>query len=127
MTPTAPEESIATTSPYGNFEHPFNLPWLAATCGAVYVARWTTAHPQQAIKAILKGLRKKGTAWIEMISQCPVHLKTPPAEMFRRLKGATVPLAKEPKTCTRMDVAPWIRKPSEFPEAVVSMATRTMP
>ena len=94
VAPTTPVGQATTTTPYGNVEDQFDLCRMAQTAGAAYVARWTTAHPQQAIKAILKGLRKKGTAWIEMISQCPVHLKTPPAEMFRRLKGATEPLAK---------------------------------
>lgn len=94
VAPTTPVGQATTTTPYGNVEDRFDLCRMAQTAGAAYVARWTTAHPQQAIRAILKGLRKKGTAWIEMISQCPVHLKTPPAEMFRRLKDATVPLAK---------------------------------
>jgi 2-oxoglutarate/2-oxoacid ferredoxin oxidoreductase subunit beta len=47
LTPTTPEEAIASTTPYGNFEQPFNLPYLAESCGAVYVARWTTYHVTQ--------------------------------------------------------------------------------
>jgi len=34
--------SKSTTTPTGNHESPFNLPHLAASCGASYVARWTT-------------------------------------------------------------------------------------
>jgi 2-oxoglutarate/2-oxoacid ferredoxin oxidoreductase subunit beta len=94
VAPTTPLGRATTTTPYGNVEDEFDLCRMAQTAGAAYVARWTTAHPHQAVKAILKGLRKKGTAWIEMLSQCPVHLKTPPAEMFRKLKQATVPLKK---------------------------------
>jgi len=59
-TPTAPKESIETTAPYGVFEEPFNLPHLAASSGAVYVARWTAYHVVQTKKAILEALQKKG-------------------------------------------------------------------
>jgi 2-oxoglutarate ferredoxin oxidoreductase subunit beta len=71
VTPTAPEESIATTSPYGNYEHPFNLPYLAESSGAVYVARWTVYHVMQLKKAIREALRKPGFSFVEAISPCP--------------------------------------------------------
>ena len=71
VTPTAPEESIATTSPYGNYEHPFNLPYLAESCGAVYVARWTVYHVLQLKKAIREALQKRGFSFVEAISPCP--------------------------------------------------------
>jgi 2-oxoglutarate ferredoxin oxidoreductase subunit beta len=71
LTPTTPEEAIASTSPYGNFEHPFNLPYLAESCGAVYVARWTTYHVTQLKKAMKEALLKKGFSFVEIISPCP--------------------------------------------------------
>jgi 2-oxoglutarate ferredoxin oxidoreductase subunit beta len=71
LTPTTPEEAIASTSPYGNFEHPFNLPYLAESCGAVYVARWTTYHVTQMKKAMKEALLKKGFSFVEVISPCP--------------------------------------------------------
>jgi 2-oxoglutarate ferredoxin oxidoreductase subunit beta len=71
LTPTTPEEAIASTSPYGNFEHPFNLPYLAESCGAVYVARWTTYHVTQMKKAMKEALLKKGFSFVEIISPCP--------------------------------------------------------
>jgi 2-oxoglutarate ferredoxin oxidoreductase subunit beta len=71
LTPTTPEEAIASTTPYGNFEHPFNLPYLAASCGAVYVARWTTYHVTQMKKAMKEALLKKGFSFVEVISPCP--------------------------------------------------------
>ena len=33
LAPTTPEDAYSSTSPYGNYEHPFNLPLLAASCG----------------------------------------------------------------------------------------------
>jgi 2-oxoglutarate ferredoxin oxidoreductase subunit beta len=71
LTPTTPEEAIASTTPYGNFEHPFNLPNLAESCGAVYVARWTTYHVTQLKKSMKEALLKKGFSFVEVISPCP--------------------------------------------------------
>jgi len=59
------------------------------------VARWTTAHPHQVIKSITKGLRKKGTAFIEILSQCPVHNKSSPVAMLKELKQNTIQISKE--------------------------------
>ncbi len=61
----------ASTTPYGNFEYPFNLPFLADACGAVYVARWTSFHVRQLTKAMQEALDKKGFSFIEVISPCP--------------------------------------------------------
>jgi 2-oxoglutarate ferredoxin oxidoreductase subunit beta len=71
MGPTTPEEAIATTSPYGNFEHAFNLPYLAESSGAVYVARWTVYHVTQLKKSLREALNKKGFSFVEIISPCP--------------------------------------------------------
>jgi 2-oxoglutarate ferredoxin oxidoreductase subunit beta len=71
VTPTTPEDAIASTTPYGNFEQPFNLPYLAESCGAVYVARWTVYHVTQLKKAMREALSKKGFSFVEVISPCP--------------------------------------------------------
>jgi 2-oxoglutarate/2-oxoacid ferredoxin oxidoreductase subunit beta len=68
---TTPEPAVATTAPYGAFEHPFNLPFLADSCGAVYVARWTTYHVRQTTRAMKEALAKKGFSFIEIVSPCP--------------------------------------------------------
>ena len=60
-----------STSPYGNPERPFDLARLVAAAGANYVARWTTAHPVQASRAMKTALEKKGFTFVEMVSQCP--------------------------------------------------------
>lgn len=70
-TPTSPIGAKQTTMPYGNFEHPFNLPHIADACGAVYVARWTVYHVKQLTRAMKEGLNKKGFAFIEVLSPCP--------------------------------------------------------
>ncbi len=69
--PTTPLEARSTTSPYGNFEYPFNLPYLVAASGATYVARWTVLHLRQLERAVAEALLKPGFSFIEVISPCP--------------------------------------------------------
>jgi 2-oxoglutarate ferredoxin oxidoreductase subunit beta len=71
VTPTTPIDAIASTAPYGNTEEPFNLPFLAESAGAVYVARWTTFHVRQMTKAMKEALQKTGLSFVEIISPCP--------------------------------------------------------
>lgn len=69
--PTAPIHSIATTAPYGTYDQPFNLPFLAESSGAVYVARWTTFHVRQLVKSMQEVMKKPGFSFIEVIAPCP--------------------------------------------------------
>jgi 2-oxoglutarate ferredoxin oxidoreductase subunit beta len=71
VAPTTPIGAVATTVPYGCYETPFNLPFLAESCGAVYVARWTSYHVRPLIKAMREALNKKGFSFVEIISPCP--------------------------------------------------------
>ena len=70
VAPTTPETAVASTTPYGSYENPFNLPLLAASCGAVYVARWTSLHVRRLTKSIEEALNKKGFSFVEMICPC---------------------------------------------------------
>ena len=70
LAPTTPPTAIATTAPYGNYEHPFNLPLLAASCGATYVARWTALHVRRLTKSIGEAFQKKGFSFVEIICPC---------------------------------------------------------
>jgi len=69
--PTSPLTSLATTTPYGNYETPFNLPNLAESSGAVYVARWTVFHVRQLVRAYAEALTRKGFVFIEVLAPCP--------------------------------------------------------
>lgn len=69
--PTTPTTAVATTVPYGSYERPFNLPFLAESSGAVYVARWTAYHVRQLIKSMREALNKKGFSFIEILAPCP--------------------------------------------------------
>jgi len=69
--PGTPVSALSTTTPFGNFEHPFNLPALAASSGAVYVARWTSLHVRRLTNSILEALTKPGFTFVEVIAPCP--------------------------------------------------------
>ena len=71
--PTTPQGVRTVTTPPGNQERPFDLCRLVEAAGASHVARWTTAHPRQLTSAVAQALQHRGFAFIEVLSQCPVH------------------------------------------------------
>ncbi len=70
--PTTPGGALTTTTPRGNVEQPFNLPYLAAAVGAVFVARWTALHVRQLQAAMDRAMKKQGFTFIEIVAPCPV-------------------------------------------------------
>ena len=68
--PTTPISANSSTSPYGNSDPPFNLPLLAASCGAVYVARWTALHIRRLTRSMQEALEKPGFSFVEIIAPC---------------------------------------------------------
>ncbi len=68
--PTTPHEARAVTAQYGNFEYPFNLPYLAAASGASFVARWTSLHARQLDWTLRKALTNPGFSFVEIIAPC---------------------------------------------------------
>ncbi len=68
--PTTPLTAISSTMPFGNFDRPFNLPHLAASCGASYVARWTSLHIRRMTKTFEEAMQRKGFRFIEVIAPC---------------------------------------------------------
>jgi len=71
--PTTPLTARGTTAPYGNYENPFNLPYLAASSGAVYVARWTTLDARRLKEAMVEAIAKPGFTFVEILSPCPTN------------------------------------------------------
>lgn len=68
---TTPLGAKTHTTPYGNVESPFNVPYLVAAAGASFVARWTALHVRQVTAAIRRMMEVKGFAFMEVISPCP--------------------------------------------------------
>ncbi len=69
--PTTPMGSFASTSPFGNFEPPFDIVALAAAAGAPFVARGTCTEPNKLEQILLKAFRTKGFSVVEAMSTCP--------------------------------------------------------
>jgi 2-oxoglutarate ferredoxin oxidoreductase subunit beta len=70
VTPTTPNTAVASTTPYGNYEYPFSLPFLMDAAGATYIARWTSVHSRNVTQSIEEALSRKGFSFIEVISPC---------------------------------------------------------
>jgi len=97
--PETPEGAYATTAPYGNIDHPFDLCALVQAAGASYVARSTTYHARAMEKLMLKGLQNDGFSFIEVVEQCPTYFGRKnklgePFDMMRLLKERAVPASK---------------------------------
>jgi 2-oxoglutarate ferredoxin oxidoreductase subunit beta len=68
--PTTPHHARAVTTQYGNFEYPFNLPYLAAAGGASFVARWTVLHARRLTWSLREAMEHPGFSFVEIIAPC---------------------------------------------------------
>ena len=68
--PTTPYGMKASTAPYRNIEHAFNIAELAVTAGAVFVGRGTVYHARLLDKLIEKAFAKRGFGVVEVITHC---------------------------------------------------------
>ncbi|GMU94202.1 MAG: hypothetical protein AMXMBFR4_32600 [Candidatus Hydrogenedentota bacterium] len=75
--PTTPMSALSSTTPFGCWERPFNLPHLAEAVGASFVARWTVLHVRQLRTSILRAMSKTGFRFIEVLSPCPTGFGRP--------------------------------------------------
>lgn len=70
LTPTTPGGANASTTPYGNYEYPFSLPFLADAAGATFIARWTSLHSRNITQSIEEALKHRGFSFIEVVTPC---------------------------------------------------------
>lgn len=68
---TTPHGAKSSTSIYGNYEHPFDMPILMKAAGATFIARWTALHLKQLQRSIEKAIAHEGFSFVEIISPCP--------------------------------------------------------
>jgi 2-oxoglutarate/2-oxoacid ferredoxin oxidoreductase subunit beta len=73
VSPMTPHGAYASTSPFGNMEHVFELCDMVKSAGATYVARTTVYHYPQAAKLIAEAMQHKGFAFLEFYFQCPTY------------------------------------------------------
>ncbi|MBW1822131.1 MAG: 2-oxoacid:ferredoxin oxidoreductase subunit beta [Deltaproteobacteria bacterium] len=92
----------ATTAPYMNIDHDFDVVEMAKSAGATFVARTTTYHVQQITDIIEKAILHKGFSVVEIMSQCPTYFGRKNKEggavdMLKRYKKTTTPIGSKAK------------------------------
>ncbi len=104
--PTTPKYSVTSTTLKGATLQPFNLAHLASGAGAVYVARYAFNQQVQLTRAITKGIKKDGLAFIEVVSICPTLFgrrnKLTTTEMYQQIKARTIKITNEEKNNPRL-------------------------
>lgn len=100
--PTTPMGTYATTAPYGQPDNPFDISKLAIAAGASFVARGSTFQAAQLDKLIARGIKKKGFAMVEVLTDCTEiygrrNRLGGPTEMLLKQKEITVSAAKAEK------------------------------
>ena len=92
----------ATTAPYMNIDHDFDVIELAKSAGASFVARTTTYHVQQVVDIIQQAILHRGFSVIEIMSQCPTYFgrknkQGSAVDMLKRYKENTTPIGSKAK------------------------------
>ena len=92
----------ATTAPYMNIDHDFDVVELAKSAGATFVARTTTYHVQQITDIIQQAILHKGFSVVEIMSQCPTYFgrknkEGSAVDMLKRYKEITTPIGSKAK------------------------------
>jgi 2-oxoglutarate ferredoxin oxidoreductase subunit beta len=65
--------TMATTAPYTNIDHNFDVVELAKAAGASFVARTTTYHVKEMASILKQAILHKGFSAVEVMSQCPTY------------------------------------------------------
>lgn len=94
--------TLATTAPYTNIDHSFDVVKLAAAAGATFVARSTAYHVQQLTDIIKQAITHKGFSVVEILSQCPTYFgrknkEGSAVDMMERMKDVTTPIGSKAK------------------------------
>ncbi|MCP4223028.1 MAG: 2-oxoacid:ferredoxin oxidoreductase subunit beta [Actinomycetia bacterium] len=71
--PTTPEGAVASTTPAGNHELPFDACKLLIGAGASYVARTLAATPFETTRTLADAMAHRGFSFVEVISDCPEY------------------------------------------------------
>ena len=92
----------ATTAPYTNIDHDFDIVQLAIAAGATFVARTTTYHAQQISEMVQRAILHEGFSVIEVMSQCPTYFGRKnrvgsAVDMMEQYKTDTTPIGSKAK------------------------------
>jgi len=94
--------TLATTAPYSNIDHDFDIVDLATAAGASFVARATTYHVQQMTDIFRQAILHEGFSAVEVMSQCPTYYGRKnrlgdAIDMLEYYKKNTTPIGSESK------------------------------
>ncbi len=99
QSPTTPQGLITVTTPYGNFEKPFDVSKIIAETNANYVARWCIVNFTQLKESVKEALTKydKGFRFIEVWAPCITYVvryegKTP-GRALKEMSRKCIPLS----------------------------------
>ncbi len=100
--PMTPYSAYATTAPYSNIDHAFNIVDLSLASGASFVARTTTYHARQITELVSRAIEHKGFSVVEIMSQCPTYFGRKnnlgsAVDMMERLKARATPIGSKEK------------------------------
>lgn len=92
----------ATTSPYQNVDHGFDIVELAKAAGASFVARTTVYHARQITEILKKAIIHEGFSVVEILTQCPTYFGRKnklgsAGEMMEWFKENTTPFGSRAK------------------------------
>ena len=92
----------ATTAPYTNIDHDFDIVQLAIAAGATFVARTTTYHVNQITDMIQRAILHEGFSVVEVMSQCPTYfgrknMVGSAVDMLEQYKTGTTPIGSKAK------------------------------
>jgi len=94
--------SMATTAPYGNIDHNFDVVELSRAAGASFVARSTTYHVRQLSDILRQAILHEGFSVVEVLSQCPTYFGRKnklgsASDMMEDFKKTTTPIGSKAK------------------------------
>ena len=94
--------TIATTAPYTNIDHDFDVVELAKAAGATFVARTTSYHVHQISDVIKTAILHEGFSVVEIMSQCPTYFgrknySGSAVDMMNWYKKNTTPMGSKAK------------------------------
>ena len=114
----------ATTAPYSNIDHDFDVVELATAAGATFVARSTSYHVQQMANILRKAILHEGFSVVEILSQCPTYFGRKnklgsASEMLKIFKEGTTPIGSKAKQTNPDLIERGIFVEKELPEYCV--------
>ena len=108
VAPTTPPGVPTTTTPHGNVENSFEVADLVVAAGGTFVARWTTYHVFDLVKAMKAALNHRGFSFVEIVGQCTTSYgkavgKRNASQFLEEYKARSVRLGKA-KTMTEEEL-----------------------